>query len=85
MQLGSASSPVYRSTSRYLILYSTRRAFRVGLQRKAQDASTEISRTRNIGIIAHIDAVCCEWRIASGCNAYEVQGQDDHHGAHALL
>ena len=85
MQLGWAPSRLNQSASQYLFLSTTRRAFRVGLPRKAQDASSEISRTRNIGIIAHIDAVCREWRFISGCNAYDVQGQDDYHGAHALL
>lgn len=86
MQLGRASSRrLYKPSSRYLFIHSARRAFSVALQRKAQDVSTEVSRTRNIGIIAHIDAVCHEPNIASGRNAHEIQGQDDDHGAHALL
>lgn len=85
MQLGRASTRFSTSTGRYTFIHSTKRGFGVALPRKAQDVSTEASRTRNIGIIAHIDAVCHEWKLASGCNAYKVQGQDDYHGAHALL
>lgn len=58
MHIGRASSRFYKATSRNSYLHGTRRTFKVGLQRKAEDVSTEISRTRNIGIIAHIDAVC---------------------------
>lgn len=85
MQLGWASSRLSKPVSRCLSLYSTKRAFTVGFQRKAQDVSTEVSRTRNIGIIAHIDAVIYEWGVSSDCWADEIQGQDNDHGAHALL
>ena len=85
MQLGWASSRLYKASSRCLFLYSNKRTFTVGLQRKAQDVSTEVSRTRNIGIIAHIDAVCYDWALHSSCRAHDIQGQDDDHGAHALL
>lgn len=56
MQFGLASSRFYRYSSKYPFFTSTRRAFRVITQRNAQDVSTDVSRTRNIGIIAHIDA-----------------------------
>lgn len=85
MQLGRASSRFHRPTSRHLFIYRTRRAFGVAPPRKALDVSTEVSRTRNIGIIAHIDAVCHERKMAFSCKAYEIQGKDDYHGAHALL
>ena len=61
MKLGRLSSRLYRPSSQHLLNCSTRRAFRLGLQRKAQDVSSQESRTRNIGIIAHIDAVCDQW------------------------
>ena len=87
MQLVRAPSRVYVSIRRHLVVHATRRAFRGTLQTKASDVSTELSRTRNIGIIAHIDAVCHGSNIASACDvkAHEMQGQDDHHRAHALL
>lgn len=56
MQFGLASSRFFRYSSKYPFFFSTRRAFRVITQRNAQDVSTDVSRTRNIGIIAHIDA-----------------------------
>ena len=70
MQLGRASSRFCRPNDRYLFIHNTKRGFKVALQRKAQDVSTELSRTRNIGIIAHIDAVCHERDTAPGYNAY---------------
>lgn len=74
MRLGLASRRFYRPISPHLSFQTTRRTFRVTLQRKGQDVSTEVSRTRNIGIIAHIDAVRDEVEIVSACNTYEIQG-----------
>ena len=74
MRLGLASCRLYRPNSPHLSFQITRRAFRATLQKKGQDVSTEVSRTRNIGIIAHIDAVGDKLGIASGCNTYEIQG-----------
>ena len=61
MHIGRASSRFYKATSQHSYRYGTRRTFKVGLQRKAENVSTEVSRTRNIGIIAHIDAVSQKW------------------------
>ena len=87
MQLVRASSRVYVSNRRHLVVHATNRTFRLTLHTKASDVSTELSRTRNIGIIAHIDAVCHESNVTSACDVktYQIQGQDDHHRAYALL
>ena len=58
MQLALILSRFYKPNIRTTLSQSVRRAFTVVSQKRAQDVSTEVSRTRNIGIIAHIDAVC---------------------------
>ena len=75
MQFGRASNRSFKLASQHILLPSTRRAFRGASQRKAQDVPTELSRTRNIGIIAHIDAVCHTRDIPSGRTAYGIQGK----------
>lgn len=51
----------------------------------AHDGSTSLSKTRNIGIIAHIDAVCARsFRFSVFFHSHHL-GQDNHHGAYAVL
>ena len=81
MQIGQSC---FRLRSKLLLLGNRRHAFHVSAYRRAaankgEDAATEVSRTRNIGIIAHIDAVFDLDRQMIWTELIVLKGKDYHY------
>lgn len=88
MRLVRVSTRPLRSPARQSLLPITiSRALSVtSLSRAGKlDVLTEVSRTRNIGIIAHIDAVGWTIHVVDVSCADMLKGQNDNYRAHALL